>query len=101
MRGHWTSHFETKKLRPEMITDKSLASALMAGKSISGWNCLALGLWASCFSVQKEVVFSEQRHLGEKQICQEAELPTTHRLWRHEEKEGIKCYWVQQLPRRV
>lgn len=56
----------------------------------------------SCgFSVPKEVVFSEQRHLGEKQICQEAELPTTHSLWRHEEKEGIKDCWAQWLPRRV
>lgn len=56
----------------------------------------------SCsFSIPKEVVFSEQRHLGEKQICQEAELPTTHSLWRHEEKEGIKDCWAQWLPRRV
>lgn len=32
-----------------MIWDKSLAWALMAGKSISGWNRLALGPWASCY----------------------------------------------------
>lgn len=31
-----------------MITDKSLAWAFMAGKSIFGWTCLALSPWASC-----------------------------------------------------
>lgn len=48
-RGYQTSHVKRRELRAEKIRDKSLASALMAGKSISGWNYLALSPWASCY----------------------------------------------------
>jgi hypothetical protein len=80
--------FETRKLRPEKIKGKLLVSALVVEKSISGWKCLAVPgsqpmgflLCHVAFQSKKEVVFSEQRHLGGKQICQEAALPTTRRL---------------------
>lgn len=104
-RGHRTSHFETRKLRPETIWDKSLAWALMAGKSISGWNRLALGPWASCyvkwlFSPKGSGIFWAKAFWRETNLSGGRASNNTQSLapW----KEGaIKCCWAQQLPRRV
>lgn len=67
-----------------MITGKSLAWAFLARKIIFGWT---QNVWLSAhghpamscgFSVPKEVVFSEQRHLGEnKSVRRQSFQPRT------------------------